>query len=419
MSFLVKGFPEISLYDFPTDRWSQYTIMLKQPLSSLPEDKDQLFEVLVKAFLKDKGRWDSENADEKRTLKSLPKISHTLEYEKGNGLMTFLSYTYSKRGKQVSTSVIENTLSPEYMDSPSNADFNQEYVDQSSKVYVDGEMYDLIAKGVSCDTVFAVEHKNRQEAPTVPCEVCHGSGFQKCPQCNGTGRESYVDGYYASGEERIKTGRCSECGGSGKVPCEECNGRGEIQIYAQKYSLVYSVKDTISKRSATWSYLPGDRYPSRCISSPYELEHKEFENSLDGAIDRSYLYQAHDALDFVRRNGDFTYVKKNNKSFLEDNRKEVEQIMDEDGLVEQYHEIVKREESDTGSLKSQRGDVVSRQEVSFVFPVIRLNVEYGSNYKFHFFLYDKKGTACVKMIKFYGMSFGERLKYRLLSLLKK
>lgn len=419
MSFLVKGFPEIYLCDFPTDRWSQYSTKLKQPMNSLPEDKDQLFEMLVKAFLKEKGHWDRDNADEKRTLKSLSKISHTLEYVKGNGIMTFLSYTYSKRGKRVSTSVMENTITPEHMDSPSNADFNQEYIDQPGKIYVDGEMYDLIAEGIPCDTVFAVEHKNRQEAPTVPCEACHGSGFQKCTQCNGTGRESYVDGYYASGEERIKTGRCPECGGSGKVPCDECNGKGEIQIYAQKYSLIHSVKDIISKRASTWYCLPGDRYPSCCISSPDELEHKEFDNSTDGAIDRSYLIQAHDALNYVSRNGNITYIKKNSKSFLEDNREEVVQLMDENGLVEKYHEIIKSAESDMGSLKSQRGDVVSRQEVSHVFPVIRLNVEYGQNNKFHFLIYDDKGTACVKMIRLYGMSFGERLKYRVLSLLKK
>ena len=211
MSFIVKGFPEIYLMDFPVDRWSQYTCTLKHPMNSLPEDEEQLFGVLAKTFLKEKRLWDSENRGEKRILKVVPKITHSIKCEAGTGIMSFISHTYSKRGKQITTKVVEDTLTPEQMDSPANADYNLEYVDHEASFYLEGKSVDLITEGIDCDTIFAVEHKNRQDEPTVPCDACHGSGVQKCPQCNGTGRESYVDGYYASGEERIKTGN-SEVG---------------------------------------------------------------------------------------------------------------------------------------------------------------------------------------------------------------
>lgn len=418
MSFIVKGFPEIYLMDFPVDRWSQYTCTLKHPMNSLPEDEEQLFGVLAKTFLKEKRLWDSENRGEKRILKVVPKITHSIKCEAGTGIMSFISHTYSKRGKQITTKVVEDTLTPEQMDSPANADYNLEYVDHEASFYLEGKSVDLITEGIDCDTIFAVEHKNRQDEPTVPCNACHGSGVQKCQQCNGTGRESYVDGYYASGEERIKTGNCSECGGSGRVPCPECNGKGEIQIYARQYSLVRSVKDTVSKRASMWFYLPGDSHPSPCIDSPDELEHKEFDSSIEGTIDRSYLTQAHDVFKLIRKTGEFTYIKKNNQTFIEDNRKEVESLMEEIGISEKYHAINERE-SKTAPSKSQRGEEVSRQEVNNVFPTKQLTVSYGKYNTLKFLLYDVKGMATVKVIGLYDMSFGEALKYKLLSLFKK
>ena len=58
------------------------------------------------------------------------------------------------------------------------------------------------------------------------CDYCRGSKFVRCPNCDGSGREQYVDGYFASGEERIKTGQCHVCFGKGMIECEHCDGTG-------------------------------------------------------------------------------------------------------------------------------------------------------------------------------------------------
>jgi hypothetical protein len=52
-----------------------------------------------------------------------------------------------------------------------------------------------------------------------------------------------VDGYYANGEERIKTGQCSHCYGQGKIDCEMCGGVGKQQIHSDKYQLIKRFED--------------------------------------------------------------------------------------------------------------------------------------------------------------------------------
>lgn len=58
------------------------------------------------------------------------------------------------------------------------------------------------------------------------CDYCKGNKYIRCPNCDGSGREQYVDGYFANGEERIKTGQCHVCYGKGMIECEHCDGTG-------------------------------------------------------------------------------------------------------------------------------------------------------------------------------------------------
>lgn len=76
------------------------------------------------------------------------------------------------------------------------------------------------------------------------CQTCKGQKLMRCPNCEGSGREQYVDGYFASGEERIKTGTCHECYGKGQITCPDCDGTGleggtgiisKIQLYKEHY----------------------------------------------------------------------------------------------------------------------------------------------------------------------------------------
>ena len=77
------------------------------------------------------------------------------------------------------------------------------------------------------------------------CPTCHGQKMIRCPNCGGSGREQYVDGYFASGEERIKTGACHECFGKGQIPCPDCSDTGmaggngiisEIKLYEESFT---------------------------------------------------------------------------------------------------------------------------------------------------------------------------------------
>ena len=59
------------------------------------------------------------------------------------------------------------------------------------------------------------------------CEKCFGEGTVRCSECDGSGRERYIDGYYANGEERIKTGPCHHCHGKGYYKCNKCESTGK------------------------------------------------------------------------------------------------------------------------------------------------------------------------------------------------
>src|SRR5438093_1111387 len=46
------------------------------------------------------------------------------------------------------------------------------------------------------------------------CSVCHGTGMQRCPACNGTGKRGKV--------------KCLLCHGAGRLECRACTGRGRL-----------------------------------------------------------------------------------------------------------------------------------------------------------------------------------------------
>lgn len=409
MDFIKKGFPKTKFLDFPEDRWSTYSSSLGSPLNSLPDNKDNLLEMLVKALLKEY-YWDSENADEKRTLKMLPQLAKSIEIEKGHGLMSLRVYTHSKRGKQINTHVEYAVDLPEKMDAPANADYNQDYINSGETVRVEGEYYNLLQEGIPCESVFSIEHKNRSDEPSIPCDHCHGSGVIKCPQCGGAGRETYVDGYFASGEERIKTGACSECGGTGRVPCPECNGEGSVDIFAPHYSLVRSVDEIISKRVEGLVVLPDQK--EHFLS--HSLDLREWDRD-----DKTSFFDCKYALDEVNKEGQFVYWKMNNKTFVEDNRDAIKKSVDEFGISDKYQIIVDSLENSDDEAIRQRGDIVSLKEALYYFPVVTVKIEYGDHLKSKFLIYEDDGKACVKLMRLYGMSIGEVLKNKILSLLKK
>lgn len=92
------------------------------------------------------------------------------------------------------------------------------------------------------------------------CLECGGDGFDRCSKCGGSGRESYTEGYFASGEKKIKTGQCSKCYGTGKIKCTTCNGHGEMNFEAEAFQKVKTCREElVIQRSYYYSTSFGDQ----------------------------------------------------------------------------------------------------------------------------------------------------------------
>lgn len=185
---------------------------------------------------------DIESPDERRTINMLSNIGTSMQVEEGRLLVSIFCDSYCQRDPQIHTRIVDDIFAPEFTESPRNADYNYDFLKQDPS----GSL--INGGGIKSECTFYREHKTRSHEPFVPCETCHGSGRIKCAACGGSGREKYVDGYFASGEERIKTGTCSECHGHGHVTCPDCHGQGRIEIFAPNYSVEKYVDDVITQK---------------------------------------------------------------------------------------------------------------------------------------------------------------------------
>ena len=418
MSAIIKGFPDFYLMDFPVDRWSRYPVEIPGSLASLPSKEDQLLDFVVSRLLKEKDLWDSENADEKRTLQNIKQMAKSLEIKNGKCLLSFFAYYHSKIGKEIETEVVDDIDMPEHVDAPSNSDYNLDYLSETRYVNYDDERYDIISEGVPGKLVFSVEHKSRKDEPTVPCSHCHQSGVVKCPECNGTGREEYEDGNYASGETRMRTAACHECGGRGKVPCPECNGTGQIEVYAANYSLVKSVKEISSIRVNADFSVPWERC-NHIMSTPDELEKMDYGGGIEGGISRSYVSKGEDILKVINKKGEVSFLKKNRKEYIEDNRKSIIDEIADMGMEELYKKNEEHSQADLSESEKIRGSVFCRKEVHYVFPVILLTAHYGEWDEQKFFFYESNGKIKACAMNVGAMSSGDVFKMKVKSLFKK
>jgi hypothetical protein len=199
--------------------------------------------------------------------------------------------TEIKDGKELKECTIKNPYDIDYHLSPNHiAKVLKDWVAESSKK----------KKKKNQKEFFSVVTRN-SNGKIPPCPNCKGEGALRCEHCNGSGREQYVDGYYASGEERIKTGNCPHCYGRGNTQCEACDGEGKPQIYADNYQIVKSVEnkqtvlryDCISGVSSIWEMFE-DAYSGNISSdiSSAEIRGKELdENDIKAINARRYFLQ--------------------------------------------------------------------------------------------------------------------------------
>lgn len=408
MSLIINGFPAIHLeYSF-----EPAIEIPKSSLSSLPSNNEELLDYIINLFLKEKRIWRmsgyTRTSDYKRTLKTLNLREKSLEKKSGTGLFSLFAYYHSIFGKKISTEIIDDIDMPETVDAPANLDFNRAYLTYKSDN--DDKLLKLLTEGFSAKRVFSVEHKSRNNKPTVSCQHCHGRGMIRCPECGGTGREQYEDGNYASGEVRLRTDSCHECGGTGKIPCPECNGSGHVEEYAEAYSIVKSVKETNS--ASIFMVYSDDSWgdAEELMSSELELGPTEWP-----------IHDEIMILNCINDGGKVSFVKKNRRCYIEDNRETILEEINHAGIEALYNKNIAKGQEYLSELENTRGHVICRKEKHYVFPYVKLTatVRYGDDtFPFDIFIYESNGMLKAKMPLIMPTSFKEAIKMRIKSLFK-
>lgn len=175
---------------------------------------------------------------EKRGAKNLSKIANDVRIEQGYMLASVFFNIQVVRDK-ITTKIVDGIELDDFSMSPYELDYG---VSPDNLKYTIEEALKLRLKLEEArQIVCSVTTKNADEV--VGCPKCDGSGSLRCESCGGSGREQYVDGIYASGEERIKTGQCSNCYGSGKIKCDTCNGSGKREFFSNQYQIIKSFED--------------------------------------------------------------------------------------------------------------------------------------------------------------------------------
>ena len=278
---------------------------------------------------------------ERRVLKALARIASSKEITEGKMLVSLFCDTYCDRDRQIHTGVINDVSSPEFSEAPENVDYGMDALVQ--RLSDEQRQQLLTEEGVQNECVVLRQHQTRVNQPFVTCDTCHGSGGQRCPACGGSGREQYVDGYYASGEERIKTGACSTCHGRGQVACPDCRGQGQIEIFAPNYTLEKSVTETWTQKvyAAFASPFVGRECPQNWADDYYIDSYDYYDNiSKLAKIIRAVF------------DNDCIWLKlKNRKEILENNSEAYMGELERLGMIDAYQanrEYVKNEARESG-----------------------------------------------------------------------
>lgn len=340
---------------------------------------------------------------ERRVLKALARIAMSKEITEGKMLVSLFCDTYCDRDRQIHTGVINDVSSPEFSEAPENVDYGMDALVQ--RLSDEQRQQLLTEEGVQNECVVLRQHQTRVNQPFVTCDTCHGSGGQRCPACGGSGREQYVDGYYASGEERIKTGACSTCHGRGQVACPDCRGQGQIEIFAPNYTLEKSVTETWTQKvyAAFASPFVGRECPQNWADDYYIDSYDYYDNiSKLAKIIRAVF------------DNDCIWLKlKNRKEILENNSEAYMGELERLGMIDAYQanrEYVKNEARESG--------IVCIQERHYIIPVTRIRInthrladEESDDRPFDIYVLPQDDKQDVVMVNrdFEGMSKAEYL----------
>lgn len=339
---------------------------------------------------------DIESPDERRTVNMLSNIGTSMQVEEGRLLVSIFCDSYYQRDPQIHTRIVDDIFAPEFTESPRNADYNYDFLEQEPS----GSL--INGGGIKSECTFYREHKTRSHEPFVPCETCHGSGRIKCAACGGSGREKYVDGYFASGEERIKTGTCSECHGHGHVTCPDCHGQGRIEIFAPNYSVEKYVDDVITQKT-------GIAYASSWMDSYITYSNEE---------DNSY-YEKDLKAEIQHAVWDEEYVSlkmKNGKEKAKDTTQEIETQFKQVGLLDLY-------KKNRECMQMEKG-FICRQERHYVIPIKHLCINTRRLFKrsdvtYDFYIVPDNAQTCQVLVSTYSIDRTGKFEYLITKLFKK
>ncbi len=371
--------------------------VIKEPYTS-SITAEQLLPRISKAFREAEISWDKEECGYKRTVGIIDKLGRNTQLQHGQILISLYLNTYCDRGKEVHTQIENESAEHSFTEAPDNIDY-QTLWDNSSE---------LLKSGVIGECVFSIENKERAKEPFVLCHACKGSGKMKCPSCEGSGREQYVDGYYASGEERIKTGACSECSGSGKVDCPECDGQGKMEIFAPHYSVIRSVSETISQVACCAYTTPWESYRESCYVHDPDQSVSEFDPELSLS---KVIQQQTNSDDFIRLR------MKNRRTTAIDNTQRIIRTMTDVGVIDLY----KKNESQTKEwfADTQRGAFVSQHARHYLLPISRLKMNLSKYDSAVIYLVPyKQDSTLVILPSYYSLPETGVLKYLFYKLFK-
>lgn len=371
---------------------------------------------ILKAVKKEIG-----SPDERRMINMLSNIGTSMQVEEDRLLVSLFCDSYCQRDSQIHTRIVEDIFAPEFTESPRNVDYNYDFLKQDPSgslwsadrinrhiirtdrpINIDGTDRLINGGGIKSECMFYREHKTRSHEPFIPCETCHGSGRIKCMACGGSGREKYVDGYFASGEERIKTGSCSECHGRGFVPCPDCQGQGRIEIFAPNYSVEKYVDDVITQQT------------SIAYASPWMDNYITYSNEEDNSY-----YEKHIKAEIQHAVWGEEYVSlkmKNSKEKAKDTTQEIEAQFKQIGLLDLYKQ--NRE-----CVQMEKG-FICRQERHYVIPITRLCITFRRLFKrsevsYDLYIVPDSAQTCRVLVFMYGIDGTGKFEYLITKLFKK
>ena len=196
--------------------------------------------------------------EKRRGLKILPKLAKNVSFERG----------YLVASVFMNISVVRDNVITEILDGRKEMDdFSSNPYDYDYGISPDDIQKTLkdVYKKPKRVPFFAITRDSAGHP--IECPQCNGEGSIKCRKCKGSGREKYVDGNFASGEERMKTGQCSKCQGKGTLKCKECAGSGKRQILSNQYQITKSFDD-VKKISGLVAYSLSSNPLEECDGEP-------------------------------------------------------------------------------------------------------------------------------------------------------